>query len=301
PYSGDRLIAFLYDNDTGEWQWRENHYAYAPFYDRPWIVEVKGPISWLGSDYPWASLVVSNFWQDLIISVDGLNYFQIEEPQRDLPELYPEEAFDLDFEPGPEFDYMQPHRGIHAFPLPTGGLLMPGYFSNGDDAMLTTSLTWARHVPVEGQPLPSNCTWLDSTGALHSVTQQENTLTVHQSLDGGRSWTTRDFTWANASWIEEWEFHADGAHGAAALNMRVQVGDVDVDLLWQIYDYRDSLEPDRLILLGQGDLDATSGAGNDVRFDFASVAILPDGGMLVSYADSTDADPLFALELELED
>ncbi|MBT6528337.1 MAG: hypothetical protein HOM04_07485, partial [Euryarchaeota archaeon] len=45
--------------------------------------------------------------------------------------------------------------------------------------------------------------------------------------------------------------------------------------------------------------DSTSGAGNDIRFDFASLGILNDGGVVVAYHDSTDPDPLFAVELEL--
>ena len=61
----------------------------------------------------------------------------------------------------------------------------------------------------------------------------------------------------------------------------------------------ESLEPDTLTYLGQGDLDSTSGAGNDIRFDFASMGILPDGGSFIAYHDSTDPDPLFGLELLL--
>ena len=45
--------------------------------------------------------------------------------------------------------------------------------------------------------------------------------------------------------------------------------------------------------------DSTSGAGNDIRFDFASLALLNDGGVVVAYHDSTDPDPLFAVELEM--
>ena len=41
------------------------------------------------------------------------------------------------------------------------------------------------------------------------------------------------------------------------------------------------------------------GAGNDIRFDFASLGILNDGGVVVAYHDSTDPDPLFAVELEM--
>ena len=61
------------------------------------------------------------------------------------------------------------------------------------------------------------------------------------------------------------------------------------------------MEADSLTNIGLGDLDSTSGAGNDIRFDFASMAILPDGGVVVAYHDSTDPneDPMFAIELEL--
>ena len=75
----------------------------------------------------------------------------------------------------------------------------------------------------------------------------------------------------------------------------------DADLVFHIRDYRESMEADSITLIGLGDLDATSGAGNDVRFDFSSMVILPDGGVVVAYHDSTDdnTDPMFAIELEL--
>ena len=52
-----------------------------------------------------------------------------------------------------------------------------------------------------------------------------------------------------------------------------------------------------LTYLGLGDLDSTSGAGNEIRFDFASMGILPDGGAFIAYHASTDPDPLFGVEL----
>lgn len=52
-----------------------------------------------------------------------------------------------------------------------------------------------------------------------------------------------------------------------------------------------------LTYLGLGDLDSTSGAGNEIRFDFASMGIMPDGGAFIAYHDSTDPDPLFGVEL----
>ena len=54
-----------------------------------------------------------------------------------------------------------------------------------------------------------------------------------------------------------------------------------------------------MTFIGLGDLDATSGAGQDIRFDFASMTILPDGGAVIAYHDASDPDPLFGLELFL--
>jgi hypothetical protein len=53
--------------------------------------------------------------------------------------------------------------------------------------------------------------------------------------------------------------------------------------------------------VGLGDLNATSGVGNDVRMDFQTVAIFGDGRVAVSYLDSTTGtpDPAPALAIEL--
>ena len=58
------------------------------------------------------------------------------------------------------------------------------------------------------------------------------------------------------------------------------------------------MAPDTLTFIGLETLDSTSGAGNDIRFDFASLGILNDGGVVVAYHDSSDPDPLFAVELQ---
>ena len=103
-----------------------------------------------------------------------------------------------------------------------------------------------------------------------------------------------------ASSIEEWEFQASAGQDLFVLNVRYQdAAGPDVDMLWHVRDVSESLEADTLTYLGQGDLDSTSGAGNDIRFDFASLGILPDGGVVVAYHDSTHEDPLFAVELDL--
>ena len=75
----------------------------------------------------------------------------------------------------------------------------------------------------------------------------------------------------------------------------------DVDLVYHTRDYSQDIMPDTITHVGLGDLDSTSGAGQDIRFDFATLAILNDGGVVVAYHDSSDEDPLFAVEQVLPD
>lgn len=50
--------------------------------------------------------------------------------------------------------------------------------------------------------------------------------------------------------------------------------------------------------VGYGNLGATSGVGNSVRFDIEAVALLPDGRVAVSFHDdTTGGDPAMAIEL----
>ncbi len=301
----DQFYAFFHPagNAPDDWKWCFNRTP-EPFYDRSWQVEVIGPIA--GGIYgtgPWASLVISNFWHQVQniggqISTDGLNYDYFPFPDRDG---------DLDFVQvnltadnlGIEWDYTKPHKEMRAFPVPSGGLYFPDYFVNGDDAYLDTNLDWHKAETMEGNSLPSQYCAFDSSGALHCVIL-EGLMVKHQlSWDGGESWDNQTYNLSGmASDIEEWEFHANGEHDLFVLNVRYQSSDgPDVDVAWHVREFSQSLVPDQFTQLGLGDLDSTSGAGNDIRFDFASMGILPDGGSFIAYHDSSDPDPLFGVEL----
>ncbi len=284
------------------WRWCYNRIT-EPFYDRSWQVEVIGPIdSTLGSG-EWASLVVSNFWHQTQnaggqISVDGLNYYPIQFPDRgggsaDIEVDLGVYGTDL----GPHWDVNKPHKEMRAFSVPSGGLMFPQYFDDGTAAFLDTTLSW-NQVAME---FPSEYCHIDSMNALHCVSVQGTTFTHHRSEDGGLTWDTMNHSLDGvASSIEEWEFQASAGQDLFVLNVRYQdAAGPDVDMLWHVRDVSQSLEADTLTYLGQGDLDSTSGAGNDIRFDFASLGILPDGGVVVAYHDSTHEDPLFAVELDL--
>ncbi len=307
---GDQFYAFFYDAEDEEWSWCYNRTP-EPFYDRSWQVEVVGPID--GGIYgsgPWGSLVISNFWHQVQniggqMSTDGLNYEYFGFPDRDSnPDEY---AVDLNISNlGVEWDFTKPHKEMRAFPVPTGGLYFPNYFTDGSDAYLDTSLEWWTGTTLEGNTLPSQYCAFDSAAALHCVSAAGTNITHRVSWDGGESWGNQSYDLSGvASEIEEWEFHANGVHDLFVLNVRYQSlpnetsETPDIDVAWHVRDYSESLEPDLLTYLGQGDLDSTSGAGADIRFDFASMGILPDGGAFIAYHDSTDQDPLFGVELYL--
>ncbi|MFL2949405.1 MAG: hypothetical protein ACJZ40_03360 [Candidatus Poseidoniaceae archaeon] len=307
PYLGadlklDKFYAILYDESEGEWTWCYNRIT-EPFYDRSWQVEVVGPITSSLGNGEWASVVVSNFWHQTQnaggqISVDGLNYYPFQFPGRDGGE--PSIELDLDFTEAdlPAYwDVNKPHKEMRAFPVPSGGLLFPNYFDNGNAAFMDTTLSW-NELDVQ---FPSEYCQIDRTGALHCVVNSGTTFTHYLSTDGAQTWSNQTYEMgAMATQIEEWEFQANGELDLFILNVRYQSSDgPDVDTVFHVRGYSESMAPDTMTYIGQGDLDSTSGAGNDIRFDFASLAILNDGGVVVAYHDSTDPDPLFAVELEL--
>ena len=301
----DQFYAFLYDADTQEWNWCFNRTP-EPFYDRSWQVEVIGPIN--GGIYgngEYASIVISNFWHQVQniggqISTDGLNYDYFSFPDRDASL----ETIEVDLTAemlGEEWDYTKPHKEMRAFPVPSGGLYFPNYFVDGRDAYVDTALNWWSATTLNGSSLPSEYCAIDSSAALHCLLSEGNIIQHLVSWDGGETWKNNTYDLqGQASGIEEWEFHSNGVHDLFVLNVRYQSSDgPDIDIAWHVRGYSDSLIPDSKTYLGQGDLDSTSGAGADIRFDFASMGILPDGGSFIAYHDSTDPDPLFGLELLL--
>ena len=301
----DQFYAFLYDAEDEEWSWCFNRTP-EPFYDRSWQVEVIGPIN--GGIYgngDYASLVISNFWHQVQnvggqISTDGLNYDYFPFPDRDgtLDSIEVNlKSADL----GPEWDFTKPHKEMRSFPVPSGGLYFPNYFIDGTDAFLDSSLNWWSATNENGSSLPSEYCSFDSSGALHCVIA-EGTLVSHLlSWDGGENWENNTYDLSDsASSIEEWEYHSNGVHDLFVLNVRYQSSSgPDVDVAWHVRGFSESIIPDSMTYIGQGDLDSTSGAGADIRFDFASMGILPDGGSFIAYHDSTDPDPLFAVEMLL--
>jgi len=307
PYIGadgkiDKFYALLYDDSEEEWKWCYNRIT-EPFYDRSWQVEVVGPISSSLGSGDWASIIVSNFWHQTQnaggqISVDGLNYYPFQFPNRGGGD--PTIELDLNFTEADlpaYYDVNKPHKEMRSFPFPSGGLLFPNYYDNGNAAYMDTTLSWNE---LEVQ-FPSEYCQIDSTGLIHCMKNTGTDFTHFISYDGANSWQNYTYQMGNVSTsIEEWEFQANGELDLFVLNIRYQSSEgPDVDMVYHVREYSEDMSPDTLTYIGEGDLDSTSGAGNDIRFDFASLAILSDGGVVVAFHDSTDVDPLFAVELEL--
>ena len=104
-------------------------------------------------------MVISNFWHQVAnlggqISTDGLNYDYIDFHDRDanLDSI----EVDLTAEGlGPEWDFTKPHKEMRAFPVPSGGLYFPDYFTDGTDAFVDTSLNLLSATTLNGSSLPT--------------------------------------------------------------------------------------------------------------------------------------------------
>ncbi len=309
PYPGidgkmDRFYAMLYDDAQKAWRWCYNRIT-EPFYDRSWQVEVVGPISSSYGSGPWASLVISNYWHQVRngggqISVDGLNYYPLEFPDPSDTSL---DGVTRDFNfsgLGQPWDHTRPHREMRAMPIPDGGLYFPAYFNDGAGAFLDTNLVWNRWDHPSGWTANSTYMTLDSAGRVHNVWSEGGSMYHALSLDGGYEWRTIQITLPNVDAVEEWDFAADGDRDLCVFSVRFQATDgFDKDLVYHAFGCSDDHTPDMLTWIGEGNIDSTSGAGEDIRFDFASLAVLPDGGVVTAFHDATDPDPLFALELAM--
>jgi len=127
------------------------------------------------------------------------------------------------------------------------------------------------------------------------------------SDDGGRTWSSLRLPLPADTFVEESDFRANRAVGiaAVALHAHDKSTDRDRDLLYKLGIAGNSPRLLSRHNVGLGDVDGSSGVGADVRFDFETVAIFPDGRVAMSFYDTTTADntterirPALAIELE---
>lgn len=304
PYSGDRLQSFFWSAAQKKWFYGEMP-LHEPFYDREWVAVAKGPFTLRGTTAPWVSMVLSNFSRKVILmSTDGINYFT--PSNADLESVAGgTQTWLLTGPPDADLDYMQGHTETRIVPVPGGGALSLSSVggANCDTQYLESDGTWscyeAEGFSVEG------ALHADSRGWLHDIAVGGDEVTYRISKDGGKTWSSTVFTVpGGASAVESFDFKAHGKLGVTALALHVlKDDDLHQDMVMK-YDTRSGMP--RLLetyLVGKGDMKFTSGLDvsglvenkKSNRFDFASVAILPDGAIAVAFVDKKYDDPATAV------
>lgn len=293
PYSGDHLQFYKYEADTQQWLYTEMP-LHTPFYDREWIGVVPGPVTIGGSTYDYVSFVKGGFPSKEVwfMSTDGLNYTDVTSKRveqilggRTLTGPLPATGAAIN-------DWAQPNTNSGMTPLGAGGLLARPDSGSAWGFFDGTRGDWAAYQLPDGSA-PQGLHQVDSAGRVHNVIPAEggDGFDYRISTDGGRSWRATTVKLPDGFSIEELDFRAHRAAGVAAVAMRAQGPETDQDLVYKLDITRDTPRLTRKLEIGLGDLDATGGVGNDVRFDFESVTIFPDGRVAVSFLDSTTKLP----------
>jgi hypothetical protein len=303
PYSGDRLQSFLYDAKAKTWHYHEAP-LHEPFYDREWMAVAKGPFTIAGQTVPWVSMVLSNFNRRVVLmSTDGLHYFRPSRPQ--LEAIAGGTVSSIPVVPDADLDYMQEHSETGISPLPGGGAISLG--AVGEETCATQVLrkdgTWAC-LGGDGSFEFKGRLHSDSRGWLHDVVAIGDTVTYRLSRDGGRSWKESTFAVPGEANIESWDFKAHGKLGLSAIALHVQKDDKNhQDMVMRIDTRKGVAKLKDTLLVGDGNMSFTSGLdvggvltnAKSNRFDFATVAILPDGKLAVGFVDKTYDDPAVAV------
>jgi hypothetical protein len=307
PYSGDHLQAYKYEADTGAWRYTELP-LHQPFYDREWVSVVPGPFTIDGETVEYVSFLKGAwpskelwFW-----SKDGLNYTNASSKIVDQT-LSGAAAQTVSTTARPDADWNQSNANTGMTTLGDHALLAaPDYPSSNSAWALFDGKAFA-WVPAKlgDGTTPSGLFQVDSAGRLHNVLPQGSRFTYRWSADNGTTWKSLDVSLPDGSAIEEIDFRANRAAGVAAVLIRAQNNATgsDFDIVYKLAIGKRDATPKlvRSYRVGLGDLNATSGVGNDVRMDFQTVTIFGDGRVAVSFLDSTteNSGPAPALAIEL--
>lgn len=312
-YSGDHAQTFRYDPVRKQWQVAEMQ-IHNPFFDRPWITVARGPFKINGHTYPWVYLIRGGGENKdpEFLSTDGLNYTQVTSQYLDEMQASgkPTEKF-VPVKPYALADYWAPHPWAGTVPLSGGGLLQLTQPNDSDLATCPVSVfgqqlgTWgcSAFAPpgISGWKTASSvCCQVrqDSRGWLSDVVANNlsnaTALAYQLSVNGGHSWSAPvTLTPPKGGTLEannEYNVVVNGHLGLAAVSARFDNKAGDGQNMVFVVDVAHS-KPKLLytLLLGKGDIvtaNNVAGSGGD-RFDYASVAILPNGQIASSFDDST--------------
>lgn len=290
PYTGDHLLSFKYDAAMDKWQYLEMP-LHTPFYDREWISTVPGPFTIDGDVVPYITFVKGGYpsKEVFLMSTDALHYTQVSSKQVDAIVNGSKTLTFLPTTVDPQADWWQPITEAGMTPLGGGRMIADNRYLFEDDR------EW-KSLTLEGASL-SGRVLVDSNGWLHSVSASEGTLLYQVSTDGGTTWTGANTSLPEGHSVEEFDFKANGELGLGAVGIHAHnsLTDTDQDFVYKfVIDDKGSPSLWREYFVGLGDVNASSGVGQSIRFDFESIALLPDGRVAVSFLDSetTGVSPL---------
>jgi hypothetical protein len=298
-YTGDHLQGVKYTAATKKWEVAEAPLR-TPIFDREWITYVKGPFSdGAGGTVPYITLVRGGTATKAVelIATDGMSYTTPTWPNVDVQQGPEPRLFRIPVTKDPDADYWQPNPGTYTLPLNAGGVLL---LNNGEDdlgapaAWLNpSSLKWERvrlAFPVTGTLRQ------DSRGWLTQVTRKGNDLTLALSRDGGVHWSSTALTLPSiVTRIESnggfFDVKVNGKLGLAVVSTRVDNRDGrGQDVVWRVDIRQAKPKVLKVYAVGLGnaptEIGLIAGLAAD-RFDFPSVALLPDGRIAMSFQDAT--------------
>jgi hypothetical protein len=301
PYSGDHLQSYTYTPQNRTWTVGENP-VHSGFWDRPWLVYAKGPFvvngtkvnKLLDAQGGTVNKDLENF------STDGLDYTNVHSVSNDEAAT-PAGRISIPVVHNPAADWWQPNflpADWAIMPLNAGGLI--------------------RYDGGSGCPIarvnPANGSWQCGTSPvrLRGVVRQDSRgyltevypmgsgqLALSTSRDGGLTWSTITLTppagtGATLETPNLYTVVANGKLKQAVVSARWDdAGSHGHDIVFRIDESKPTPKVSKIYAVGKGDLDT----GNDVtsvtqgRFDYESIALLPNGKIAVTFDDSSCFQP----------
>ena len=276
PYSGDRILTFKYSAANKTWTYAADPF-HTPFWDRPGIDVIPGDFTTPTGEKVSYITLIKGFPHELWhYSYDGLHY-----PYTIAKSANRGAAISqwLDVKADASFDYLQPLSTLGSTVVALGG----GKGVAGSLMFSGTDMLW-HPFSLPGGGTVSGITQTDSRGRLHNVRGSGSDAIYRISPDGGRSWSEE----VTLTGIRNFDLRANAAAGVAAVSGVRGTQDV----LYKLDITGDTPKLLRHYTIGKGDDCRCSGVGfygaqGGHRYDFHSVAILPDGRLAISFMDST--------------
>jgi hypothetical protein len=303
PYSGDHLVSYKYDAEGEAWSYLEAP-LHTPFYDRPWLSVVPGPFTVPTGEVPYVTFVDGYpHTGQLLYSTDGLAYLPASSPFIDDELEEPVESW-IPVKKMAELDWIQPNTNSPIIPLGGGrALTPPDSFGNTWSILNPETLRWAPFTLPGGADLRGRML-VDGKGRIHNLVTSAEGFDYRISTNGGRSWTSTSIVLPPATTNVGgllYDFRANSKVGIAAVTLHARRGDSDLDLLYKLDITTNKPRLTHLYEIGKGDIDASnSGPPAQIRFDFATVTILPNGKLAVSFLDSTTDGAMHLAEVAID-